>query len=291
MLEIDIRKLLHTSDGPVHLDIQLNLPPKSFTAIIGPSGSGKTTLLRIIAGLTQPEAGKIFYNHQCWLNTDQAYALKPQLRHIGMVFQQYALFPNMTVLQHLKYAEKKADSPSGIMELLEVMDLKKLENKLPSQLSGGQQQRLALARALASQPRLLLLDEPLTALDQQKQAHLQEFIGFFHQKYQLTTIMVSHNASDILKLAHQAAYIEQGKIQRVVAPVTTLHKSHLPQELQLIGEVFTIQVIDGNHIEVKLIIGENLLTLSLPKEVYRWIKPGLRVKLIRPNSNPELIQI
>ncbi|MEJ7661517.1 MAG: ATP-binding cassette domain-containing protein [Hymenobacter sp.] len=166
MLDFHLTKALHTAAGPRTLDVALALPPGELLAMTGPSGAGKTTLLRLLAGLDRPDAGFVRFGGQTWSDAAAGQWLLPQRRPLGFVFQDYALFPNMTVRENLAFvAENQADKKQLVSELLELLELTELANRRPALLSGGQQQRVALARALARRPRLLLLDEPLSALD------------------------------------------------------------------------------------------------------------------------------
>src|ERR1700743_382836 len=162
MIVIGIEKKMRTYDGHKLLKVNTNITRNSITAVTGPSGSGKTTLLKVIAGLTHPEKGKITVDDITWLDTETKQSLSPQKRQTGFVFQGYALFPNMTVKQHLEYA---TTDTSWINELLHFARLETLTTHKPEYLSGGQQQRLAIIRALAIKPKILLMDEPFSALD------------------------------------------------------------------------------------------------------------------------------
>ena len=174
---------------------------------------GKTTLLRMIAGLTQPDSGYIRVNGESWYDSERKINLKPQKRNIGYVFQDYALFPNMTVKEHLLYAQFNREK-EYISELLDSFHLKGLCERKPAKLSGGQQQRLATARALVRKPQILLLDEPLSALDSETRESLQFEILQAHQKYQATTLLVSHDLNEICKLSDYVYVIENLKINR-----------------------------------------------------------------------------
>src|SRR5271154_2238788 len=169
MINIDIEKKLKTHQGQQILKIAQQFPTGSITKIYGPSGAGKTTFLKIIAGFIQPERGKIVADELTWLDTQAKIALPPQKRKAGFVFQDYALFPNMTVRQHLEYATKDED---WIKRLLMTGKLETLTTHKPEHLSGGQQQRLAILRALAIKPKLLLMDEPFSALDPEMKSAL-----------------------------------------------------------------------------------------------------------------------
>ncbi|MDB5152159.1 MAG: ATP-binding cassette protein, partial [Mucilaginibacter sp.] len=162
MISIDVEKKLKAYRGQQVLKIAAQFTIGSITKIYGPSGAGKTTFLKVIAGLIDPEKGKITTGDTLWLDTAAKFSLSPQKRRVGFVFQNYALFPNMTVQQHLEYA---TDDSLWIKRLLEIGKLETFTEHKPEYLSGGQQQRLAILRAMAIKPQLLLMDEPFSALD------------------------------------------------------------------------------------------------------------------------------
>ncbi|HEV2354437.1 MAG TPA: ATP-binding cassette domain-containing protein, partial [Puia sp.] len=162
---IRVTKLLHTAHGPQQLDIAFQWQQGRLLAVYGPSGAGKTTLLRMLAGLTDPDSGYIEVNGEVWLDTERRINLQTRLRSIGFVFQDFALFPHLTVRRQLEYALPDRRNVAIVSELIGLMGLEALQHHRPAQLSGGQQQRVALARAIARRPELLLLDEPLSALD------------------------------------------------------------------------------------------------------------------------------
>jgi len=198
MIVINIEKKMRTYKGYEQLKVDSWLPANSITKISGPSGAGKTTLLKIIGGLILPEKGKVSFDGQLWLDTGQKFVLPPQKRNIGFVFQHYALFPNMTVLQHLQYATNDA---AWIDRLLHFGKLETLVKHKPEFLSGGQQQRLAILRALATKPRLLLMDEPFSALDYDMRSELIRDLYSIIKELDASCIIVSHNPNEIEHLA------------------------------------------------------------------------------------------
>lgn len=212
MIEIKIKKLLHFATGKKDLDLNLILSKGSFNSIFGKSGAGKTTLLRILAGLTVPDSGFIKVDDQYWFDSRNKINLPPQKRGIGYVFQDFALFPNMTVKQNLIYALGSKNESRWVEEILEISGLTNLSSKNISSLSGGQQQRVALARALVRKPAILLLDEPLSSLDFETRAYLQDEILKIHKKYMLTTVLISHDKDEIKKMSDQVFHLELGEI-------------------------------------------------------------------------------
>lgn len=194
MISVDIEIKLKAYHGGQLLKIKRQFVSGSITKIWGPSGSGKTTLLKMIAGLSSPLKGKITADGITWFDNEQQISLSPQKRHIGFVFQNYALFPNMTVQQHLEYASNDA---GWIKRLLQLGQLDNFTTHKPDHLSGGQQQRLAILRALATKPKLLLMDEPFSALDSKMKTTLIAELKLLLKQLGVTTIVVSHNLQEL----------------------------------------------------------------------------------------------
>ncbi len=218
MIKIRIRKKLNMADGASELIVDAELPLQNITALYGPSGAGKTTLLKIIAGLIHPEIGFIEVNGEVWLDTAKKIDLPPQKRDIGFVFQDYALFPNMTVNQNLFYAAGKNADETLINHLLNLTGLVAFANHKPETLSGGQKQRVALVRALIRKPSLLLLDEPLSALDNETRIQLQQELLQLHNEYRFSALLVSHDIAEVYHLAGQVLAIDKGKIVKTGKP-------------------------------------------------------------------------
>lgn len=289
MIEIRLKKALHAAAGPMKLDVNITVSRGEFLAITGPSGSGKTTLLRLIAGLVQPEEGYIRFGDTVWLDTAHRVSLRPQERHIGLVFQDYALFPNMTVRQNLEYALRKGQSKQIADELIDITELRELENRYPAMLSGGQQQRVALARALVRQPRLLLLDEPLSALDAGIRAKLQHYILRVHEAFHLTTILVSHDQREVFKLSSRIITLQHGRISQPVSPPPILLANGPENGFQLSGEVLDIESA-GKKITVKVLIGANMLRVEASPDEARHLHPGDTVAVRFNARQPELVR-
>lgn len=209
---VSVQKLQKSYAGsPVFENIDCRIERGEFVTLLGPSGCGKSTLLRCIAGLTPVDSGQIL------LDGHDIVPLSPQKRGIGMVFQSYALFPNMTVEQNvafgLRMQKVKADeSQARVREALELVELGNFAGRYPHQLSGGQCQRVALARSLVTRPRLLLLDEPLSALDARIRKHLREQIRAIQRELGLTTIFVTHDQEEALTLSDRIFLMNQGRI-------------------------------------------------------------------------------
>lgn len=212
-----------------------------FVSFLGPSGCGKTTVLRMVAGFETPSAGSIRIDGKDVVN------LKPNQRNIGMVFQAYALFPNMTVAQNLAFGLKvagksKVEIESTVQEMLALIKLEELGQRYPFQLSGGQQQRVALARALAVKPKLLLLDEPLSALDAKIRVSLREEIRAIQRKLQITTIFVTHDQEEALSMSDRIVVMHKGKADQCGTPFEIYNQ---PKTRFVASFVGTINVLEG----------------------------------------------
>ena len=195
----------------VFSDIQFTIEQGEFITLLGPSGCGKSTLLRCIAGLEQPDSGELYINRQ---NITQQPA---QQRGVGMVFQSYALFPNMTVAENIAFGLKMRKMPSterdkAVAEVIDMVELQGKENQYPHQLSGGQRQRVALARALVMKPQILLLDEPLSALDARIRKHLRQQICEIQRELKLTTIFVTHDQDEAMIMSDRIFLMNKGSI-------------------------------------------------------------------------------
>ena len=209
---IDLSHSFSTFQGIQKIEANLQIPLGEYVSISGISGSGKTTFLRLISGLIQPQNGTICWGEQVWHNTKTKQCIPPQERNIGMVFQDYALFPNMNTLDNIIFACKEKVEKKYLQSILDTLGLDNYLTRYPHQLSGGQQQRVAIARALISKPALLLLDEPFSALDESLKKTVQSFIYEIHQQNSMTTLVVSHQISEIKPYAHRFLQFENEKL-------------------------------------------------------------------------------
>ena len=277
MIRFHLKKKLRAAQGDLLLEVESEVPTGTFLTLYGPSGVGKTSILRMLAGLLTPDEGKIEVKGENWLDTKQKINWKPQQRNIGFVFQDYALFPNMTVRQNLEYALPKNQDNSIIPELVELIELENLQDRKPTRLSGGQQQRVALARALVRQPDLLLLDEPLSALDHSMRQKLQDYLLRVHERYGLTTILVSHELSEVFKMADQTIMLEEGKIIKSGTPLEVFSKADASgAAVQLIGNLVSIEQIGSEWVYV-LLIGDKLMRIKKEEKVKESMKPGDKI--------------
>ena len=211
MLKIDIEREMLTSEGKNLLKVDLEIAENELLCLFGHSGAGKTTLLRILAGLFNPDRGFISFNGQVWYDSAKKINLSPQQRNVGYMFQDYALFPNMTVRKNIEFAQRTRNAEE-VDTLLSHFGLEALQKQYPAKLSGGQKQRVALARALAAKPNLLLLDEPLSALDYEMRLNLQEEILKAHELLNSVTLLVSHDKDEVRKLATSVILLRNGAI-------------------------------------------------------------------------------
>jgi sulfate transport system ATP-binding protein len=207
----------HYGDFQALHDVSVDVEPGSLTALLGPSGSGKSTLLRVIAGLEVPDAGSVV------IEGVDVTAVPPQRRDIGFVFQHYAAFKHMTVRDNVAFGLKvrkrpKAEIAAKVDELLGIVGLAGYHERYPSQLSGGQRQRMALARALAVEPKVLLLDEPFGALDANVRAELRAWLRRLHEEVHVTTVLVTHDQEEAMELADEIVVLNAGRVEQAGAP-------------------------------------------------------------------------
>ena len=222
-------------------DFNLDVEAGEFVSFLGPSGCGKTTVLRMVAGFEEPSAGHILVGGK------DITRLRPNQRNIGMVFQAYALFPNLTVAQNIGFGLRvagasRADIDKRVAEMLALISLPQMADRYPYQLSGGQQQRIALARALAPKPKLLLLDEPLSALDAKVRVSLREEIRSIQKELGITTIFVTHDQEEALSISDRIAVMYGGKAEQVGAPFEIYNR---PATRFVANFVGTLNVLEG----------------------------------------------
>ncbi len=272
MIKINIKKQLHGASGAMNLDVNLDIKQGDFVALSGLSGSGKTTLLRILAGLEEAH-GDIRVDKKVWLN--DKLTLPPQKREIGFVFQDYALFSNMSVEENLLYVNKDKKLSN---HLLEITQLKELSRRMPSSLSGGQKQRVSLCRALMNKPKLLLLDEPLSALDPSMRTKLQNEILALHKEFNTTTIMVSHDPSEIYRLSNRVLVLDNGKIIDDGNAKDVLLKTQGSAKFSFEGELLDIIKVDVIHIAI-ISIGQQLVEVVISNDEVKNLKLGQKVNV------------
>lgn len=281
MIKIDISKKLHGANGEMDLKINLEIKQGEFVALAGLSGSGKTTLLRILAGLEDAK-GTLEIDNNIWLN--EKFCLASQKREIGFVFQDYALFPNFSVLDNLLYVNKDKELANYLLKMTELEELK---NRFPQTLSGGQKQRVSLCRALMNRPKILLMDEPLSALDSNMRTKLQNEILTLHKEFNTTTIMVSHDPSEIYRLANRVVILNFGEIINDGTPKDILLKTKGSQKFSFEGELLDIVKVDVIHIAI-VSIGQQLVEVVVSKEEVKNLKIGQKVSLSTKAFSPTI---
>ena len=221
-------------------DLDLSVAKGSFTSLLGPSGCGKTTLLNIVGGLDRPNHGEIRLGRDIVYSHPQRINLPTERRNIGYVFQNYALWPHMTVLQNVGYALKirklaATERDRRSREILDKLELGSLAERYPFQLSGGQQQRVAIARSIVYQPRLLLLDEPLSNLDAQLRERARSWLKSVHESFGLTTILVTHDQSEALSMSDQVVLLSGGHIEQVGTPEEIYERPRMAHAAEFVG--------------------------------------------------------
>ncbi|MDQ1457362.1 MAG: sulfate/thiosulfate transport system ATP-binding protein [Actinomycetota bacterium] len=290
-------------------DVSLEIPSGALTALLGPSGGGKSTLLRIIAGLEKPDAGTVEI-----AGTD-ATSLPPQRRNVGFVFQHYAAFKHMTVFKNIAFGLEIRKRPKDevrkkVNELLELVHIEKFSDRLPAELSGGQRQRMALARALAVEPEVLLLDEPFGALDAQVRKELRAWLRRLHDEVHVTTVFVTHDQEEAMEVADTIALISAGRLEQVgtpdelydhpandfvmsfLGPVTTLSGDLVrPHDLELrptagtdTTEATVVRVMRlGFEVRVELLVDGHDLWAQVTRETARDLdlEPGRIIHVAR----------
>ncbi len=237
---ISVRNVTKRFGDFVALDgVSVDVSSGALLALLGPSGSGKSTLLRVIAGLERPDTGDVFISGR------EATRLRPQERGVGFVFQHYAPFKHMTVADNVAFGltvrkRPKAEISARVHELLELVQLQGFGDRYPSRLSGGQRQRMALARALAAKPEVLLLDEPFGALDARVRAELRDWLRRLHEEVHVTTVFVTHDQEEAMEVSDRVAVLNQGKLEQVGSPADLYDRPASEFVLRFLGDAFRL---------------------------------------------------
>ncbi len=265
---VKFEKVDKSYDGEILVvkDLNVDIPKGEFLTMLGPSGSGKTTTLMMLAGFETPTSGEIY------LDGEAISSIPPYKRGIGMVFQNYALFPHMTVNENLSFPLEvrkinKSEIKDKVAKALSMVELQDFGNRMPMQLSGGQQQRVALARALVFEPRLVLMDEPLGALDKKLREQMQYEIKHIHANIGITVVYVTHDQNEALTMSNRIAVFNDGKIQQISTPDILYEKPECAFVAQFIGEnnqlKGKVKSINGNTCVVKTDKGEEIKSLKV----------------------------
>ena len=281
-MSIEISNVSKSFGDFVALDnVSLSIPTGQLTALLGPSGGGKSTLLRIIAGLESADEGTV------WIEGTESTHLPAQKRNVGFVFQHYAAFKHMSVAKNIAFGleirkRPKAEVKRRVGELLELVHLSQFAHRLPAQLSGGQRQRMALARALAVEPTVLLLDEPFGALDAKVRKQLRDWLRRLHDEVHVTTVFVTHDQEEALEVADEIVVINDGHVEQIGAPDELYDAPANDFVMSFLGPVTRLRgnVIRPHDIDV-LTRGD--APEAVPGDVVRLLRVGFEVRLtVRP---------
>jgi sulfate transport system ATP-binding protein len=276
-MAIDVRHVSKSFGAtPVLSDVSVDIESGSLTALLGPSGGGKSTLLRIIAGLEQPDVGTVV------ISGVDATRLTPQRRNVGFVFQHYAAFKHMTVYGNIAFGlqirkRSKAEIRRRVTELLELVHLEQLADRYPAQLSGGQRQRMALARALAVEPQVLLLDEPFGALDAQVRKELRTWLRRLHDEVHVTTVFVTHDQEEAMDVADRIVVLAGGVVEQAGTPDEIYEN---PSSSFVMGFLGAVTRLDGH-----LVRPHDVLVSTVPEPgavaatVVRVVRLGFEVRI------------
>src|SRR5579862_3820661 len=276
-MSIEIRNVTKRFGSFLALDdVSLEIPTGSLTAVLGPSGSGKSTLLRIVAGLERPDSGEVL------LSGEDATGVSPQRRDVGFVFQHYAAFKHMTVRDNVAFAltirkRPKQEIRERVDELLELVQLQGFADRYPSRLSGGQRQRMALARALAAKPRVLLLDEPFGALDARVRAELRDWLRRLHEEVHVTTVFVTHDQEEAMEVADRVAVLNRGRLEQVGAPAELYDQPTSEFVLRFLGDAFRLG--DGFVRPHEIVLGRFPENGAIEVEIERIVVVGADVRV------------
>lgn len=276
MLTLSLTRRLAGRSAPLALAIDVKAADASMVALFGPSGAGKTTVLRMLAGLTRPDSGRIEVNGQVWFDAAAGIDLPPQQRAIGMMFQDYALFPNMSARANVAYGAP--DDARWIDELLTLMQLTAHQAQRPRELSGGERQRVALARAVARKPALLLLDEPLAALDAGLRLQLQDDLAILHRRLGCITVLVTHDVGEVFRLADQVWRLQEGRMVQAGTPADVFLQQRVAGNLALRAQVLAVRREEVVSI-VSLLVGQETVDIIAADDDAALLRVGDTVTL------------
>jgi sulfate/thiosulfate transport system ATP-binding protein len=290
-MRIDINSVSkHFGDFTALQDVSLEVPEGSLTALLGPSGSGKSTLLRIIAGLETPDTGTV------GIDGNDVSHVVPQKRGIGFVFQHYAAFTHMSVRDNVAFGlqirkRPKAETRERVDELLELVGLTKWADQRPSQLSGGQRQRMALARALAVAPKVLLLDEPFGALDAVVRAELRAWLRRLHDEQGTTTVLVTHDQEEAMEVADRIAVMSAGAIEQVGSPRDIYDRPATEFVMGFVGPVSRVggQLVRPHDFKISLTRDEGTIEALARRVLHLGFE--VRVQLVLPDGSEASAQL
>jgi sulfate transport system ATP-binding protein len=271
-------------------DVSVEVPTGSLTALLGPSGSGKSTLLRVIAGLETPDHGTVFIDER------NVTGQRPQDRGVGFVFQHYAAFKHMTVYQNIAFGMKirkkpKTEIRERVAQLLSLVQLDGLATRYPSQLSGGQRQRMGLARALAVDPSVLLLDEPFGALDAQVRTELRAWLRRLHDETHTTTVIVTHDQEEAMEVADEVVVMHRGRVEQVAGPRDLYDRPANEFVMTFVGQANRVGDAFVRPHDFELLTEPNGTTREAMIERILHLGFEVRVELVRDDGEPLYVQI
>lgn len=290
MIRLDFSKRVQGAQGPFDVRLDVALEAAQFTTLFGPSGSGKTTTLRCIAGLERPDRGRIEVDGEVWFDSERGIHRPPQHRGVGFVFQDYALFPHLNVRRNLEIALPTPSARQEVDHWLERTGTSGLAQHYPAALSGGQRQRVALARALVRRPRLLLLDEPLSALDRELRTGLQTELRHLQQGLGLSALLVSHDLSEVFRLSDRVLCMECGHITKAGTPREVFAAQAVSGKFQFVGEVLDIAPSDI-LMTLTVLVGSQVVQVVGTEEEVADIAVGDTVLLASKAFNPVILKL
>ncbi len=282
----DLVKRFPNAPRPALGPLSLAIKKGDLLAVVGPSGSGKTTLLRLIAGFECPDEGSVVIDGRTV--ADATHWVEPEDRGVGMVFQDYALFPHLTVAQNIAFGLPKRDSRARVRELLELVGLAEFSQRYPHELSGGEQQRVALARSLATDPKVLLLDEPFSNLDADLRPKMRAELKLLLQRLNCTTVFVTHDREEAFELADQVAVLNAGQLEQIDFPERLYREPATRFVAEFIGQAdFLAGRVRENCIETEIGCFAKLVPLPHGALVHVMLRPEeIELKDLTPNPSP-----
>ncbi|MFZ6819909.1 ATP-binding cassette domain-containing protein [Undibacterium sp. Ji22W] len=287
--DVQVQKKLSGTQGNFELDLAFQSEAGDSIAFFGPSGVGKTSVLRMLAGLASPDHGRIVFDDQVWFDSLLGINLPTRARAIGMVFQNYALFPHLNVRDNVAFAVDKNEN-AWIEHLLEMSDLQNLRFQAIQQLSGGQKQRVALARALARKPKLLLLDEPLSALDQHVRMQMQDHLLMMHREFGFTMMLVSHDLAEVFKLTQKVIQLDAGAVVRSGSPQQVFLQQTTQGKLHLQAQVLAIRSEEIVYI-LSLLVGQEIIEIIASHEDVKRLKVGDKIAISTKAFSPQITRL
>ncbi|PAF41567.1 ATP-binding cassette domain-containing protein [Helicobacter sp. 11S03491-1] len=287
MIVLDFEKKLYGTQGEFVLRVQACFPMGEFISIFGKSGVGKTTILRILSGLETPNKGKIIVGDKVYFDSEKNINLDVQKRKIGFVFQDYALFPHLNVYKNITFGK---NNQADVDKIISLMELEPFCQKKISMLSGGQAQRVAIARALASSPDILLLDEPLSAIDGELRLKLQVELKNLSKHFGVSSFLVSHDLGEVFRLSDRVICIENGKISKIGTPDEVFVNKHLSGRIQISGEILKITKSSIVCI-ADVLIHHAIIRVILSGDEAKKFKVGDCVGVITKAFNPSLVML